>query len=261
MTKASSARKSAAMYGISAIDHRFQVIIKRNGKAWRKTFSHSTCGGEQAALAMAQAWRDDIVRQHPPISRRKRAQKLLSTNTSGVAGVHLACQPDGTPRLWTARTVVGDKALSKSFSISRYGEERAKELAIRARQAQLRELVGRLEVHPQEAHVRRAMPREDVPAPLSPTARAVVVKCNNSSGIPGVYRREPGGGRSSYWVASTAPAGAPARVKCFSVKTYGEERAKALAIAERKRQLEDLADAFRPRFKPRKNPPGAAYLS
>ena len=232
------------MYGIVPFDRHWNVAIKRNGLTFQKTFSHSTCGGRDAALSMAQAWRDEIVRTHPPVSRQEKAQRTISTNTSGIPGVSCSRWPDGSPRLWTAKTVVSsEKILNKSFSVGRFGDQ-AKLLAIEERQKQLLQLSGRTAPHPAEESVRASPPPASTLSPPAPAARARVVKRNNASGIPGVFYRKGVGGRSSQWIASTTPSGGPRITKGFSVREHGEDQAKALAIAERERQLKELADRF-----------------
>ena len=59
----------------------------------------------------------------------------------------------------------------------------------------------------------------------------------NASGVPGVSRDKGGPG---YWIASTKLADGTVLFKRFSVKTHGEEAAKALAILERGLQLQSV---------------------
>lgn len=242
-TMASRNFKSAAMYGItSALGDRdgpgWNVILKRNGVRFAKPFPFSRFGGEEAALVQAQAWRDEMVKAHPPASRQQRANQLRSTNKTGIPGVTCMLGPDGKPRTWVAKTQIApDKTLQAKFSIARHGPE-AKLLAIAARQKQLQQLTGLAFVHPSEAVVREAAPRPIPPDIPEPLAKAEIVRRTNKSGVPGVRRVEAKDRCSAYWGAITASGdGRKSLSKFFSIKTHGEERAKELAIAERQRQL------------------------
>jgi hypothetical protein len=62
---------------------------------------------------------------------------LNQGNTSGFAGVHLLKGRNGKPRAWGARTRGGHVRQSKLFPIAKYGDAKAKELAITERQRQL----------------------------------------------------------------------------------------------------------------------------
>lgn len=232
------------MYGISrAIGYRdgpgWNVAVKRNGVRFAKPFPFSRFGGEEAALIRARAWRDEIVKAHPPVSRQQRANQLRSTNKTGIPGVICLLSPDGTPRTWVARTQISpNKTLQAKFSIARHGPE-AKLLAIAARQKQLQQLTGLALVHPAEAAVRETPPKPISPDIPEPLAKAEIVRSTNKSGVPGVRRVEARDRSPAYWGAITASGdGRKSLAKFFSIKTHGEEGAKTLAIAERKKQLE-----------------------
>ena len=68
------------------------------------------------------------------------------------------------------------------------------------------------------------------------------IRKNNTSGIPGVCRYERAGRaptehRSAYWLACWVNEHGQSRQRKFAVSIHGERQAKALAIAERARQL------------------------
>ena len=78
--------------------------------------------------------------------------------------------------------------------------------------------------------------------------RRSVLRCNNTSGIPGVARYENmansnTGRRVMFWLASWIDEHGASRKRKFSVLRYGERKAKQLAIAERERQLKQVCAA------------------
>ena len=60
---------AAPLYGIVRSRHRWVVRLVRDGVRYEKGFSDLAYGSEQAALAHATHWRDQIVRQHRPTPR------------------------------------------------------------------------------------------------------------------------------------------------------------------------------------------------
>jgi hypothetical protein len=109
----------------------------------RKTFSDSRHGGKASALAAAQAWRDEIERQHPKQTPKQQTARLTVRNTSGKSGVHritrLRPRVDGSEYVvffWQAKTPKGVQPFrSRSFSTEKYGEQEAYRLAMEARLA------------------------------------------------------------------------------------------------------------------------------
>ncbi|RST54044.1 AP2 domain-containing protein [Variovorax sp. DXTD-1] len=230
------ARNSDAMYGISHVDTKWVVILRRNKQQFSKSFSHITYGSPEAALAAARAWRDETVRLHPPALKRERSERIISTNKSGVAGVRCRLGPDGKPQLWMAQTRIGSQTLLKSFSVGRYGKQ-AKLLAIAERQKHLDLVKGRASRHPADNVDPTAPP---VPPELWLTKRitkAEVVRRNNKTGMPGVFCRSDSDGQPRAWIARTRSNGETI-YKEFLVKEHGGQLARELAIAERRKQLE-----------------------
>jgi hypothetical protein len=149
-------QKDASMYGIVRQKTHWKVKLERSRQRFGRTFSFAQLGGIQDALAQAQAWRDDIVRQHPPVMRQQRANKLRRNNKTGIVGVTCVLWPDGRPRQWSAHTYIAPgKLLQKAFSVYRYGDD-AQRLAIAERQKQLEQMEGRARLHPVEEQVRRS---------------------------------------------------------------------------------------------------------
>lgn len=235
--------KPVAMYGITRGVRGWKVTLTRNGVVFYKHFGFRMHQGEAAALLRAQAWRDGVIKKHPPTPRREMAEILRSNNTSGIPGVWCITGPDGMPRYWIAETRItpgkSGKKLSKCFSVGRYGGD-AKKLAIAERQKQLQQMTGLLLPHPDEAHMRAAPARKlpsDCPAPV---AQREIVRSSNTSGVPGVKYRKHSPAHQGSWVAVTRMNEIGLH-KTFTVKEHGYEAAKALAIAERQKQLKRVA--------------------
>lgn len=128
-------------YEVNVSSPGWRVMVNRHKQLYMRNFHDSTHGGQEAALLAAQQWRDEIVAQHPPMTKRDYNNRLRASNTSGIVGVRLhRC---GKYSSWSAETNLGNgKKLSKFFNIDRYGNDLAKELAIAERAKQLEEVTG-----------------------------------------------------------------------------------------------------------------------
>lgn len=147
-------QKDASMYGIVRRKTYWHVKLERSRQRFSKTFSFAQLGGVEHALAQAQAWRDDIVRKHPPVMRQQRANKLRRNNKTGIVGVTCVLGTDGRPLQWSAHTYIAPgQLLQKTFSVYRYGDD-ARKLAIAERQKQLEQMEGHARLHPVEEQVR-----------------------------------------------------------------------------------------------------------
>ncbi|WP_157609157.1 hypothetical protein [Variovorax sp. Root411] len=65
---------------------------------------------------------------------------ILRSNTSGVSGVHLRMGREGQPQAWMAPMRAGNVTQHKILPISKYGDAKAKELAMAERERQLKEV-------------------------------------------------------------------------------------------------------------------------
>ncbi|WP_440532375.1 AP2/ERF family transcription factor [Variovorax sp. YR566] len=238
-----------AMYGIVRMLNKWRVTLSRRGHKFLRDFAFSRYGGESAALACAQAYRDEVVRQHLPQERREVAQKLLPSNKSGVAGVTFRSNRKGEITSWHAITRVSvDRVLTKSFGVGRYGAAQAELLAIAERERQLAQMRGLRKVHPAEQGVRAMVQKAPTTSKATangaqrtlpePIAVVEILRKNNSSGIPGVSCIMNADGSPRYWLAKTGGIGRRSISQSFSVKTHGNEKARLLAIAARKEQLQ-----------------------
>jgi len=135
------------MYGISRIDdekfrtHAWRVSLRRHHVRHVKNFADKKCGGKRRALRLARAYRDELLRDNPPITRQEYSGIRRRNNQTGVVGVCRYSKPytlkDGTVRdawYWEAiwPTTRGDSAFAR-FSVSKYGEKGAFKRACAAR--------------------------------------------------------------------------------------------------------------------------------
>ena len=112
-------------------------------RAYAKSFAFSRYADEEAALAAAQAWRDEMERLHPKLTKKKHATKLIKSNTSGKTGVMrvsaISRRTDGTEIVicsWQAKSPAAIKPRrTRSFSVEKNGEQEAYRLAVEARLA------------------------------------------------------------------------------------------------------------------------------
>ena len=147
---------SRAMYGISRVDneryrtHAWRVSFSRRGKRYVKSFPDKKLGGKGRALQMAKAYRDQFLAQHPPLSRREFCTFLRSNNQSGITGVYryaksftLAKGEVKKSWYWEATWPIGrSQQAHMAFSVNEHGEQRARQLAVAARQKALAQLEG-----------------------------------------------------------------------------------------------------------------------
>ncbi|CAB5721809.1 AP2 domain [Delftia tsuruhatensis] len=109
------------------------VNVRRRGRLVSRHFFDNAYGGRESANRMAQAYRDAVMRLFPPHTLLTLNTKPRTTNTSGVPGVRGICR-NGKLVAWLAAIESGGQKYFKRFPIRQYGDERAKALAIAARQ-------------------------------------------------------------------------------------------------------------------------------
>ncbi len=148
--------KSRAMYGISRIDddvyrtHAWRVSLSRRGKRHVKNFADKKCGGKGRALESAKQYRDFLLRKYPPMSRREFCSILRSNNQSGVTGVYNYAKSftlkNGEIKkswYWEATWPIGNSEQAHvAFPVNTYGEQMARQLALRARENALLGIEG-----------------------------------------------------------------------------------------------------------------------
>ena len=143
-------------YGISRIDddanhtHAWRVSLTRHGRRYVKNFTDRRFGSHCQALAKAEQYRDAFIAEHPPISRKDVCKVRRSNNKSGVTGVCTYAKRyqrrDGSIKEnWYWEASWPDErghAIKVIFGVNTYGEEMARQMALRARQQGLDAVSG-----------------------------------------------------------------------------------------------------------------------
>jgi len=131
-------------YAIARIDlpdqrtHGWQVRLQRRGIKYAKFFSDSSYADPRIALANALAFRDQLVSELETQAKNQARICTRSTrNSSGVVGVSkisITAANGATYHFWQATwSPQPGKRCCVKFSIKRYGESEAFELAVQAR--------------------------------------------------------------------------------------------------------------------------------
>ena len=142
------------MKGISRIDsgstHGWFVRAYKNGKTYSRLFSDGKWEGSDDALAAARRYRQSLYDRLTKIPSKPRGRRIVfrdSRNTTGVLGVSRSVKrtPIGSLSESFAVTWRPEPTQQKctSFSINKYGEEKAFNLAVAFRLRKLREIHGR----------------------------------------------------------------------------------------------------------------------
>ena len=130
-------------YGITRIDqpekknHGYYVRITHRGKGFQKYFPDKSLGGKPKAFKAAKAFRDALLKKMPKFKQEAASKKKRRIKHSGVTGVtHVVSKsPKGTVyEYWQAAWADADGGRrTAKFSISRYGDEKALDMAKKAR--------------------------------------------------------------------------------------------------------------------------------
>jgi hypothetical protein len=140
-------RRSKYGAGVSRIDqpdkrtHGFFVRLTRHGKVHNAFFADKSYGGKQKALAAAQKHYQSLLKKHGFRSRRDLAQIPRRKSASGIVGVRRFSVPHGKTKVWYWMATWSPKRgvlQRRTFSVRKYGEARAKKLAMKARSQGLR---------------------------------------------------------------------------------------------------------------------------
>ncbi|MEO8613869.1 MAG: AP2 domain-containing protein [Luteolibacter sp.] len=125
--------------GISRMDYEstskgWLVRYTRDGQTYNEHVSDSKYGSPEASLDAARKLRDDLRELFPPPSW----QEFLAQSNKPESGIHgvrrQGSRRDGKNASWMARWSLNGEVTSKSFSVTKYGEEQAKQMAIAVRE-------------------------------------------------------------------------------------------------------------------------------
>jgi hypothetical protein len=126
-------------------DHAWIVTLQRKGAVVVKRFADGVYGGKRKALKAAVEYRDSILARDKPFDHQIWIRtRLRKNNRSGIPGVgryEVVDNPrTGNVREFWLASWVDERGASRKrkFSITRYGEEEARLLAIAERDYQLR---------------------------------------------------------------------------------------------------------------------------
>ena len=129
-------------YGISRIDqpekknHGFYVRITNKGKTSQKFFPDKSCGGKSKAQKMAKAFRDKIFKKLPKSRQSAAASRRKRIKQSGVTGVTHVVSKSAAGKVyayWQAAWTEGTKRKTAKFSVTKNGDKKALELAIKSK--------------------------------------------------------------------------------------------------------------------------------
>ena len=131
-------------YAIARIDiaiqrtHGWQVRLQRRGVKYAKFFSDSSYGGSEGSLATAKLWRDNLlVKLDDIVQNQARICTRSTRNSSGVVGVSKISVKSSNGvvyQFWQAPwSPEPGKRCCVKFSVRRYGDNEAFELAVEAR--------------------------------------------------------------------------------------------------------------------------------
>ena len=128
----------------------YQVRLCRRGKYYSKLFSDSEFGGKRKALQAAREYRDTMIKElaHREITRKQLAKRANSRNTSGIIGVRFVQEEDARAaagvvyEYWEAQWSPAPGVRSKKrFSVQKYGYDQALNMAKRARNKGVKEMI------------------------------------------------------------------------------------------------------------------------
>jgi len=139
-------KKLSALHHISIIESRGTncawVRIKYDGKSFQQSFPFKKYGGKAKAIVAAKAKRDiegkKIYGTNWPYAKFS-PRKISPLNSSGEIGVSYSEKDHSWVATWQEGKGVKRKQKNAYFSINKYGDEKAKALAVKARRSAVKE--------------------------------------------------------------------------------------------------------------------------
>lgn len=140
-----------SLKGISRIETSstlgWYVRVYRNKKTYSKFISDSKFGGKEKALEMALFQKEELIKHIKKIPKKPTKRRVVTKdrrNTTGVLGVSRTSKKASNGKSYECYTVSWRPKpkvqKSTSFSIKKYGEEKALEMAIQLRTEKLHEM-------------------------------------------------------------------------------------------------------------------------
>ena len=130
----------AKNYAIARIDlpdagtHGWQVRIQRRGIKYAKFFADRSYGGPEQSLDTARNWRDALLQKFTPQTRICERSPRNNSGVVGVSKVTVSSSNGNTYHFWQATwSLASGKRRCVKFSIRRYGDHEAFQLAVEAR--------------------------------------------------------------------------------------------------------------------------------
>lgn len=145
--------KSKKEKGISRIDsgstHGWFVRGYRNGRTFSRLFSDMKSGGREESYKLAVEFRDILYEKIEEIPKKPRSRRVVlrdARNSTGVLGVCRTTKKSPNGNLNECYSVSWrpepGKQKCTSFSIRKYGEKKAFQLAVAHRKKMLKEIYG-----------------------------------------------------------------------------------------------------------------------
>jgi hypothetical protein len=120
------------------------VILKRRGRKRRQYFRDADHGGARGSEAAALRWRDQQIAKLPPPVLIKMHDSRCRSGIVGVFRVVDRTRKGTRIARWVAGwNEPGGRYHKRTFSVAKYGEERAFDLARALRRAVVREILSR----------------------------------------------------------------------------------------------------------------------
>ncbi len=146
------------MRNIQRVDkghHAWRVVMARQHEHLRQHFTDSVYGGKDQALAAAVAWRDQKETELSGVDYVVwQRDWMRAHNKSGFVGVYrnINTKKRGERIVQQAQWMaywknIDGKRCVRSFNVSKYGEEGAKQLAVRARQEGMEDFARQLRIN------------------------------------------------------------------------------------------------------------------